>query len=67
MIVSCGALFYPGSPEISLAGSIFGSTRVPLALVELDNDQFSDSTWLEGLENIKYRIGKQSPKFSQKP
>ena len=33
---------------------VTGWVRVPLALVELDNDQISGQTWLGGRENIKY-------------
>ena len=37
------------------------------ALVEMENDQISVLTWLEGLQNQKCRIGIHGPKFSQKP
>ena len=30
-------------------------SKVNVALVQLDNDQISVPTWLEGLENTKYR------------
>ena len=30
-------------------------------MLELDNDQISVPTWLEGLENIKYRNGIHGP------
>ena len=54
----CRAIFYKGSLEISLGDSYWGpwrSRRVPWALVQLDNDLISGPTWLEGLENAKYR------------
>ena len=36
----------------------------PLSLGKLDNDQISDATWLEGLENIKNRKSQNFLKIS---
>ena len=57
-----GPFFTKGPQKLASLGPFRGpfggpwrSRRVPWALVQLDNDQISVPTWLEGLENTKYR------------